>query len=40
MSPIEYALMVSKKIPDVLVSRMIPHYERDPVPATMIFHHA
>ena len=36
----EYALLVSKKIPDVLMSRMIPHYERDLVPATIIFHHA
>ena len=40
MSPIECALSVSKKIPDVLITRMIPHYERDPVFATMIFHHA
>ena len=40
VSPIECALSVSKKIPDVLMSRMIPHYERDLVPATIIFHHA
>ena len=40
VSPIEYALSVSKKIPDVLMSRMIPHYERDSVTATIIFHRA
>src|SRR5262249_17956074 len=39
-SCLRYALSVSKKIPDVLMSEMIPHYERDPVPATIIFNDA